>query len=121
MFGTVICTACFYHGDVPEEIYWSAQKYARRNYSLTTYVGYVTWGGRLVRYSFRFPWLYRNVVKPIGIHWARHAAHANGDRHSADWTGWALDKIGTPVCYALGTLMRMKRRWQFNLRTSPQS
>lgn len=107
---TWIVSLCYYRNDIAEDVYWASRYFAKCHVSLTTYIGYMAWAPKLVALSFRYPWLYRFLLKPVGVHWANHAAYRVNMRQSGDRLGMVFHGIGASISFIIGKGIREYRK-----------
>ena len=96
----VICTELHRLGLLPEYV-WRADLAYAKQVDPQTYRGYLRWAPTMVRWSRRSR-LFRALMAPVALCWAREMAFRMGARPDGSRVGAGLMRLGEPLCHWLG-------------------
>lgn len=105
LFGTVLCTEAFRHGDITRAVYQADCEWGRRHGDADLMRGYRWWATPLARASRKYPRLYRWIVGPMGVSLAQHFAYEMGVVPEDSRLGWWLATLLIPVCRLIGAVL----------------
>ena len=113
--GTVICTALYNLGYLPEDIYRLDQKYGElaATFDPALYKGYYVWGQPVAEYiqgdGIGNKLVLHLLARPVAGAWAKQMAHdLEPDNYKSNIVGKILMSIGYPICRAIGKALTTK-------------
>ena len=113
--GTVICTALYNLGYLPEDIYRLDQKYGELAviFDPALYKGYYAWGKPVAEYiqgnGIGNKLVLHLLARPVAGAWAKQMAHdLEPDNYNSNIVGKILMSIGYPICRAIGKALTTK-------------
>jgi len=98
---SVICTELNRQGLLPTNVMNLDAKFALKNISAETYIGYVSWARYVVK-AMKHSKLITYAVAPIGRSWAYEMASRMSPKYTGNRTGKFLLKVGVPICTIIG-------------------
>lgn len=105
--GTVLCTAAFGYGKIPEHIFEADIAYGKKMISKDVLKGYQFWAKPLTKLMHKSK-LVQYIMMPIIKAWAYHMAYLMGTHDKPNLAGKFLLGVVAPICGVIGKVVRRK-------------
>lgn len=99
--GTVICTQLYRDGHISQEVYDADTLYVRKNFSVITRLGYLSWAVPFVALMRRNKVAYA-IGRYFGVAWSLHCASHYISSIQTNRLGSILIAIVAPICTIIG-------------------